>query len=139
MPRYDDWKRDVQEELVDTFGERRLRKIKRWIVVLVILAILSGSFSCHIIRNAKQSAHGIIDKTINTENIMYNYQWFYDQYNSIKAQQANLAVYDPSSQEYKGMKLVLNRNIADYNSRSSQINRSLWKASDLPYTISLEE
>ena len=139
MPKYADWKKEARGELVDTFGERRLRKIKRWVVVLIILAIIGGSFSCHIVRNAKQSAHGIIDKTINTENIMYNYQWFYDQYNSIQAQKANLSVYDPTSQEYKGMKLVLNRNIADYNSRSSQINRSLWKATDLPHTITIEE
>ena len=139
MPRYDDWKKDVQGELVDTFGERRLRNIKRWVIFFIILAILGGTFSCHIIRNARAAGHDIIDKTINADNIMYNYQWFYDQYNAIKAQKANLNAVDSKSMEYSGMIMVLNRNIAEYNSKSSQINRNLWKAPGLPQTISLED
>jgi hypothetical protein len=138
MARYDDWKSEVNDELEDTFGRKRLRRMRRWGTFFVVLIVLGSVAGCGLVGAARRATVGVVSKTVNADSIIYNYQWFYDQYNAIKAQKANLAVYDPSSMEYKGMKLVLNRNIADYNSRSSQLNRNLWKASDLPYTITLE-
>jgi hypothetical protein len=76
----------------------------------------------------------IVNKVLNTESVTQNYQWFYDQYNAIQAQQANYNSAN-GSPEQSGMKMVLNNSIAEYNSRSKQIHRNLWKPTDLPYQL----
>ena len=135
MPQYDEWKRDAREEMVDVFGARRVRRLKIGVGILLAVIVIGLVFTCFPLNVAKD----VGAKVVNADAIVYNYQWFYDQYQAIEAQKANLGIVDADSQEYRGMKMVLNRNIAEYNSRSSQITRNLWKANDLPYTIRLEE
>jgi hypothetical protein len=83
------------------------------------------------------SAVGVVKKVTSAEAIISNYQWFYDQYNAIQAQAANLDALKEDAPEKSGLSMVLNSMIAEYNSRSRQITRNLWKASDLPYEIRL--
>lgn len=69
--------------------------------------------------------------------VVSNYEWFYDQYNSIQAQTANYRALPENAVERQGMLMVLNNNISEYNSKSKQITRALWKAKDLPYQLEL--
>jgi hypothetical protein len=72
------------------------------------------------------------------DNRLYNYQWFYDQYNACVATANNVKILD--GEERKGTLMVLNNMISEYNSKSSQtINAALWKAKDLPYQLSLSD
>jgi hypothetical protein len=80
----------------------------------------------------------IIQKVANANAIIQNYEWFYDQYNNIEAQKANIQIMNINAEELPGMKMVLNKSIAEYNSKSKQITRNLWKADDLPYQITIE-
>lgn len=82
-------------------------------------------------------AAGVAKKVINSEAIISNYQWYYDQYNAIKAQAANYESMDKEATERNGLQMVLNSMIGEYNSRSRQVTRNLWKANDLPYSIDL--
>jgi len=120
---------------VDAIGDKRLRRIKIIIGLVVMVAIISIIFTCFPLKVAKD----VVVNTVTAEKIVYNYQWFYDQYQSIQAQKANLHIVPVDSVEYRGMKQVLNRNIAEYNSRASQITRNVWKAGDLPYSLAMEE
>lgn len=82
-------------------------------------------------------AKGVVNKVVNAESIVNNYQWFYDQYNAIQSQKINYESVAPDAYERNGMRMVLNNSISEYNSRSKQITRNLWKPSDIPYQIEL--
>jgi hypothetical protein len=71
-------------------------------------------------------------------NRLYNYQWFFDQYNQIKATAANVKLLD--GDDKKGTLMVLNSMIAEYNSRSAQErNRGKYKDDALPDRIELSD
>ena len=77
-------------------------------------------------------------KVQDVDNRLYNYQWFYDQYQQCKATAQNAKLLE--GDEQKGTLMVLNSMIAEYNSKSSQIvNAALFKADDLPYKLELSD
>jgi hypothetical protein len=77
-------------------------------------------------------------KVQDVNNRLYNYQWFYDQYQQCKATAANAKLLE--GEEQKGTLMVLNSMIAEYNSKSSQVmNAALFKANDLPYRLDISD
>jgi hypothetical protein len=98
--------------------------------IYILSALVFGLFPFSV-------ASGVVNKVVNSTAIINNYQWFYDQYNTIQAQQANYESVPVDAYERNGMRMVLNNSIAEYNSRSKQITRNLWKADNLPYQINL--
>lgn len=124
-----------QEELDESFG-RGWRKVIMAILALVaaytIFALVFSFWPFSV-------AAGVAKKVVNPNAIVQNYEWFYDQYNAIQAQEANIAALPDDAPEKPGMKMVLNNAIGEYNSRSRQITRNLWKAGDLPYQIAIGE
>jgi hypothetical protein len=125
---------ELRKELDDEVGVRA-RNISVAIGVLAAIYII-GALVLGIWPFS--TARDLVAKTTSAENIIANYQYFYDQKAAIDAQRANVAA-AVGSTEYAGMKMVLNNAIAEYNARSKQINRALWKAKDLPQTIPFEE
>lgn len=122
-----------QDDVEDAFGYKWGKAILGFIVVLGIY--LAAAFFWNIWPFSVAS--GLAKKVVNPTSIVYNYEWYYDQYNSILAQEANIEVINPEAPERAGMIMILNRNISEYNSKSRQITRNLWKADDLPQTIQL--
>jgi hypothetical protein len=123
----------VQNEMEKAVGKKWAKRFGIVGGIIVIYLIVSSVFSIYPFSVAK----GVATKVVNAERIIYNYQWYYDQYNAILAQKANIDSMDKNATELSGMKMVLNNAIAEYNSKSKQITRNLWKASDLPYQIEL--
>ena len=77
-------------------------------------------------------------KVQDADNRLYNYQWFYDQYQQCNATAQNVKLLN--GDERLGTLMVLNSMIAEYNSKSSQIvNAALFKADDLPYKLELSD
>lgn len=77
-------------------------------------------------------------KVQDVDNRLYNYQWFYDQYQQCKATAQNAKLLE--GDEQRGTLMVLNSMIAEYNSKSSQIvNAALFKADDLPYRLDISD
>ena len=77
-------------------------------------------------------------KVQDVDNRLYNYQWFYDQYNACVATANNVKILE--GEERKGTLMVLNSMISEYNSKSSQIvNAALFKADDLPYRLDISD
>jgi len=129
-------------ETVEELLGSKVAKLLYVIVLLVLIYIAAAiSFSIWPFSVARGLAH----KVVNEDAIIQNYEWFYDQHNAIKAQAANVKVIKamPTSEkqqtELAGTKMVLNNMVAEYNSRSKQINRNMWKANDLPYQLNHEE
>lgn len=69
---------------------------------------------------------------------LYNYQWFYDQYNACIATANNVKILE--GDERKQTLMVLNSMISEYNSKASQtINAALFKDRDLPQRLELSD
>ncbi|QIG69791.1 hypothetical protein EVB81_222 [Rhizobium phage RHph_I46] len=102
----------------------------------------------------------VVSKTFDADNIIYNYEWFKRQYNDIIAfnqkidiAQSQISRFEESAgprtnwtfedkQEANRLNSVVLglRNqresmIAEYNAKSSMVNRSIFKTDDLPETI----
>ena len=77
-------------------------------------------------------------KVQDADNRLYNYQWFFDQYNQIQATANNAMLLE--GDEKKGTLMVLNSMIAEYNSKASQErNAAKWKSARLPQYIDLKD
>jgi len=123
----------LQEELGEMIG-KRWRKTLTVVAVIISVYMIAGLFFGMW---PFSTARGLIQKTTSAEAIIQNYQWFYDQYNAIQAQKANIETTPIEAPERRGLVMVLNNAIGEYNSRSKQITRNMWKAPDLPYQIEL--
>lgn len=115
--------------------------IVKWIAIAIamVMGLSILGFITGVISLPFRSARGVLEKTLTPDAIIGNYQWYYDQYNAIQAQKANLTTLEKTARERPGLLMVLNSMIGDYNSRSNQINRNLWKATDLPYQMAMED
>jgi hypothetical protein len=133
--------RDIEEAWEEMTPRQLKRRIAKWVVVAILVVAALGvvGFVSGIISLPFRATRGVLEKTLAPDAIIGNYQWYYDQYNAILAQKANLAVLPAEARERPGLLMVLNGMIGDYNSRSKQITRNLWKAVDLPYQITMED
>lgn len=125
----------VQEQLETLTGKRWARVITFAAILIAIYTIGSLIFGLWPF----SFVGGVVKKVTSTEQIIHNYQWFYDQYNAIQAQAANIHLLPEGSPEQIGARMVLNNAIGEYNSRSKQITRNLWKAEGLPHQITAED
>lgn len=118
---------------------------KTFTIIMLSIVIIFISVLFH--GCTKEQAHAVATwsndikqefKVQDVDNRLYNYQWFYDQYQQCKATAANAKLLE--GDEQKGTLMVLNSMIAEYNSKSSQIvNAALFKADDLPYRLELSD
>lgn len=100
--------------------------------VLVVISVLVFK-ACNV-------TSGLVNKTVNSESIIQNYEWFYDMKNQIDATRMKYKIAKEGNMtEANGIKMVLMSMVGEYNARSKQINRNLWKAKELPYQINFEE
>lgn len=78
-------------------------------------------------------------KVQDADSRLYNYEWFYDQYNQIQSTAANVKLLK-TEDEKSGTLMVLNSMIAEYNSRASQTrNRAKWMGAGVPSHIELSD
>ena len=121
----------IKKEMEEAIGKKWT---KRLIIAGTVIAIyLAISFFTGIWPFS--SALGVARRVTAPVNIIQNYEWFYDQYHAIEAQRRNVAMMTEGSTDHIGTQMVLNNMIAEYNARSRQVTRNLWKADDLPYQI----
>lgn len=124
----------IQDEVGSAVGPKWAKRISILTGVIVLWLTVSSIFSIWPFSVAKGLAH----KVVNANSIVYNYEWYYDQWNQIQATRANLFLLKEGTPDYTGTVMVLNQMIGEYNSKSSQITRNLWKAKDgVPYSIPL--
>jgi len=114
-------------------------------VIFTIIAVCGVLVIVSVVGKSCSVASGVVDKVVNEKNIVQSYEWYYDQFNAIKAQKANvqlikqMPITEKQQVELAGTQMVLNNMIAEYNSKSKQITRNLWKAKNIPQTINLED
>lgn len=129
---------------------------------LWVLGALVGVFSMpfHAASNAVKTGHDVIDKTINADNAIYNYEWFKQQkqdievakgqyQNAFQAEDAFTKAAGPRSEwtwEDKqestrlasislGLKNQIIQRTEDYNARAAMANRDIFRDGLLPQTL----
>jgi hypothetical protein len=128
----------------------------------IVTGVISLPF--HAASATVDTAHGIIDKTLNADNALYNYEHFYDLYNDAKKQVVNIRAAQAAIEQMKrdygadmtqwsksqqedyslqqsniqGYVQMYNSIVSRYNSDSEKANRALFKAHNLPETLPLD-
>jgi hypothetical protein len=121
----------VRKELEKAVGKKWSRRFIGFGIAVFIYTVVS--FFAGIWPFS--SVAGVVRKVTSPTAIIQNYEWFYDRYHAIEAQRRNVAAMPEGSTDRVGTKMVLNNMIAEYNAKSREITRNLWKADDLPYQI----
>jgi len=120
--------KDEMEKAIGKKWTKRVIIIATVIVIYCVVSFFAGIFPF-------SSAAGVAKRVADPDRIIQNYEYFYDQYHAIEAQRRNIAVLPEGSVDRVGTQMVLNNMIAEYNAKSREITRNLWKANDLPYQI----
>lgn len=134
--------------------------LKLPIIFIALSTLLTGCLLSHTLKRTKETAYGVIDKTMNADNAIYNYEWFKQQYNDYlaiqkKIEEAQNAVinfefsagerstwtFEDKTEHSRlnsivdGLKYQLQDIISEYNAKSKMVNRAILKTGDLPETI----
>ena len=119
--------------------------------------------SCGVITNPFRQAARVIGKTIDADNVIYNYEWFKRRYQAIESINAKVASSQLAVTTFKaeagersawkredreeaarlssillGLRQQRNDLAAEYNARSDMANRAIFKSGELPESISIE-
>jgi hypothetical protein len=138
--------------------------MKRFISLLILMTIIAMTFTgCllgHTVEKARETAYGVVDKTLNTDNVIYNYEWFKKQYNVYLAVQKKVTQAQNAATKFEksagerdkwtfedkneyarltsivdGFTYQAEDIKAEYNAKSQMVNRSIFKTGDLPESI----
>lgn len=131
------------------------------VFVLVVVWLKALLFPVKVVDNTVQTWYDIVDKTINADNSIYNYEWFKSKYEEIQATKKQIINTQTSidlmkkdlwdnrkdwafedKTEYNRLNTVLlwQKNyiewlIADYNAKTKMANRNIFKDSLIPDII----
>jgi hypothetical protein len=126
----------------------------------IILAAFAVGLAIQVITMPARTVVGIAERTLNSDNVIANYEWFKRQYQDIQAFDTKIAnaeaaqkAFEQSAgpretwkfddrQEWSRLNAVLlglsNQRrdmVAEYNARTEMANRNLFRTSDLPAII----
>ena len=154
MPNLNKW--------ADNFEQKPgLTALKALLLLVVIVAVVGAAiFGVRALFFAPQQAAKIVERTFDGDNILYNYEWFHDTYEDVKAidrkigvADTNVASFEDSAgprtdwtfedkTEYGRLRSVLQGLesqradiVADYNAKSKMANREIFKDGRLPDRI----
>jgi len=115
----------------------------------------------HVASNSVQTVHDVVDKTINADNALFNYEEFFNKYEGAKMQAINIkntekaiqilkdiygsdaikwpkdvrGDYSNLQQNIEGYKMMYQKITQEYNADSQKFNRNLFKSKSLPYML----
>jgi len=121
-------------------------------------------FPVHVLDKTAETGYGIIDKTLNADNAIFNYEQFHDLYQGAKQQAINISnsknqinnlkeTYGEDASKYpkdvrndlsfqqqnlEGYLIQYQKIVSEFNSNSKKLNRELFKAKDLPYQLPMD-
>lgn len=125
----------LQDELKKAVGKKWFIVILIFTVIITVYLLFSAIFSFFPFSSIK----GVVQDVSSSESIISNYEYFYDMKYQIDATRNKYIIAKKANlPEANGILMVLESMIGEYNSRSRQITRKLWKSNDLPYQINSE-
>lgn len=157
-----DWRNDYRNDVREITGEAgwTLGRVFFQVFIPVLIFVIVISSIGWGIKILSQPGR-IVEKTMDADNVIYNYEWFRNQYEKLQAtdkqitqtaSQVDQLKKDLGSdrskwdfqdrQEYDRLNAVLlgQQNfresvVADYNARSKMVNRAIFRGKDLPETV----
>lgn len=124
------------------------------------LALNVVSLPFHAASNTVQMGHDVIDKTLNADNAIYNYEWFKQQYQDIQVAKQQYAVAVETENAFKesagprsewtfedkteaarlasvtlGLKQQIIQRTEDYNARAKMASRNIFEDGVLPQVL----
>ena len=133
-------------------------------IVIVIGTVLRIAFlPMRAVDRGLGTAEGIIDETLNADNALYNYEWFKQTHEDIKAIEAKISIAMQSVDGYEaslpedhllwsfemstewnrlraveqGLRSQYEQVVANYNARSEMANRAIFKDGLIPSVIEM--
>jgi hypothetical protein len=98
---------------------------------------------------------GVANRTLDADNIIFNYEQFYDVSEQFKARTADIATHTELvatakseddkvelrrlRMEFAALKSSCRSMASEYNADSQKLNRSIFKSNDLPHTLPLSD
>jgi hypothetical protein len=129
-------------------------------VVALFIGLAVWFETCHVAGTVVDSANGVIDKTLDSNNVIYNYEFFKQSYQDIQALTAKIADADKAANTFdaqfksrkemdrddkqesdrlhaivSGLQQERQTEVATYNARSQMANRNIFKTNDVPNHI----
>jgi gas vesicle protein len=139
-----------------------------WFILILVglstlgLLIKFILFPFFVADKASEAAHDVVEKTLDADNVLHNYEMFKDLYNGAKQQAMNIQnsetaiqtlkdtygeastwtedirdEYNFQAQTLESYKQQYQRTVSDYNSNASKLNRNLFKDKNLPEELPL--
>lgn len=141
----------------------------KWIVLSVTVILFGGTltkvllFPSNVADKAVNSVNKVVDKTLDANNILQNYEFFKQQYEDYLALKSTIEMSNKELEDFKsqlpkerdkwdnadknefarlqtnlsGQKQQLNNIISEYNAKSKMQNRNLFKSKDLPDSLDM--
>lgn len=129
-----------------------------WAVIFITFIFLLGTaakiflFPAAVLNTAANSAKGVIDKTLDSNNVIVKYEWFHDanaqrdsRINQIKAHSDILAGTTDAKEktmllaERAAMQQSCRDLTTSYNANSQKVNVSIFKGNSLPVTLNITD
>lgn len=161
---YDQFKKEAE------FVHGEFKKQRKGVAIKVVGAILFLAIVGFIAKvlflplfvadTVVDSAKGVVTKTLDSDNVIQNYEWFKQTYRDVLAAEAKITTLEDEKKmfmdsagdrkdwsfedknEYSrlgstisGLKNHRQDLVAQYNARSKMMNRSIFKGSDVPYEL----
>lgn len=138
----------------------KVGKVILTVFVMVVL-MLALFFVVKLVFIPARTVAGILDTVTDSDYVLYNYEWFYNKYQTIEARRAQVFTAVQAHETWKesvagiewkysereengrlqtiiqGLRYNLNELIADYNAKNSMVTREIFKGKDLPEKIEL--
>jgi hypothetical protein len=119
-------------------------------VSFAVLGIKAVLFPVNVAHTAVNSAGVVVEKTLNADNVLNNYEWFFDTNASITSRQGQIAGHvmlvkeevDAKERSRLNMELAAMRQscrdmVTKYNANSEKANKSLFKSRGLPEVLNI--
>lgn len=131
-----------------------------WRLIIAVILLAALGFIVSLLFRPAQ----VVDRVLDPDRIIQNYEWFEETYNDVKAFNAQIVTAKQQVADFQeaagpradwrredtvefnrlnavlmGLRNQRDSTIAQYNARSNQITRNLFKGSNLPYQLQVIE
>lgn len=126
------------------------KTVALWTAGIIALPVAFGAYSTF--SSVVTAPSRVINKTLQTDNIIFNYERFFDVNANFTSRVAQVKQYkeflatetEPTEKvrlrtEMAAMQQSCRELATKYNADSQKMNRSLFKDKDLPYTLNIAE
>jgi hypothetical protein len=113
-----------------------MKKIIFWLFIIGCALSIGSCRGCHrAVADYEGDVEEIWAVRGDGNKRISDYEWFEGKYQSIKHEAINASLYASKGEDVTDQLVIINRWISEYNARSREYTRALWKSERLPHQI----